>query len=300
MIDIADATDSDLEAACRIAEESLDLDREEATELPRLLWREDEGTTRVRLLAVIGLDPVGVAVGSIQGEEAFLDLIAVVPGARNGGVARRLLTEWERRATGKGATRLRAGENMHTYAWPGVDVRYTAALCLLRRFGYERTGIVYNMDLSLEGFQGPSGQRVERLAAAGIEVRRARHGDDRDALARHVRRLWSDIWLRETAIAVEKELPPLFLALRDGQIVGFAGHGIYRPSFYGPIATDPAEQRHGVGAVLSALALADMASRDVKTAQIGWVAETAIPFYSRTSGARLGRCFWMLAKTIGS
>lgn len=299
MTDIADATDSDLEAVCRIAEESLDLDQGESTDLPRPLWREDEGTTRVRLLAVTGSEPVGVAIGSIQGEEAFLDLIAVVPGARNGGVARGLLTEWERRATGTGAIRLRVGENMHTYAWPGVDVRYTPGLCLLRRFGYERTNVVYNMDLSLEGFRGPSDERVERLAAAGIEVRRARY-EDRDALAQHVRRLWPDIWLRETGIAVERETPPLFLALRDGQIVGFAGHGIYRPSFYGPIATDPAEQRHGVGAVLSALALADMASRDVKTAQIGWVAETAIPFYSRTSGARLGRCFWMLAKTIDS
>ena len=299
MTDIADATDSDLEAACRIAEECLDLDQDESTELPRLLWHEDEGTTRVRLLAVTGSEPVGVAIGSIQGEEAFLDLIAVVPGARNGGVARRLLTEWERRATATGAIRLRAGENMKTYAWPGVDVRYTAGLCLLRRFGYERTNVVYNMDLPLEGFRGPSEERVERLAAAGIEVRRARH-EDRDALAQHVRRLWTDIWLRETLIAVEKETPPLFLALRDGQIVGFAGHGIYRPSFYGPIATDPAEQRHGVGAVLSALTLADMASRDVQTAQIGWVAETAIPFYSRSSGARLGRCFWMLAKTVES
>ena len=79
-------------------------------------------------------------------------------------------------------------------------------------------------------------------------------------------------------------------------MIGFAAHGVYRPSLYGPIATDPAEQGHGVGNVLSGLVLADMAAGGVKTAQIGWIAETAIPFYSRTAGARLGRCFWMLAK----
>jgi hypothetical protein len=39
-----------------------------------------------------------------------------------------------------------------------------------------------------------------------------------------------------------------------------------------------------------------MASGGVRTAQIGWVSEDAIPFYSRTTGARLGRCFWMLTK----
>jgi hypothetical protein len=176
-----------------------------------------------------------------------------------------------------------------------VDIRYTPALCLLIRAGYERIRVVYNMDLPLEGFAGPTVAERERLSAAGIEVRRA-VADDRDALADHVRRLWSEVWLRETLIAVARPRPPMFLALRGEAVVGFAAHGIYRPALYGPIATDPAEQGHGVGGVLSRLCLADMAAGGVRTAQIGWIAETAIPFYSRTAGARLGRCFWMLAK----
>jgi hypothetical protein len=176
-----------------------------------------------------------------------------------------------------------------------VDIRYTPALCLLIKAGYERTRVVYNMDLPLDGFTGPAQEQLDRLRAAGIQVRRA-VAADREPLADHVRRLWSDVWLRETMLAVDRPRPPMFVALRDGAVVGFAAHGIYRPALYGPIATDPAEQGHGVGNVLSGLCLADMRAGGVRTAQIGWIAETAIPFYSRTAGARMGRTFWMLAK----
>jgi mycothiol synthase len=292
---LVEAGEADLAAACAIAGQSFDLDDEDASDLPRYVWDEEPGTSRIRLLAREDGDPVGLLIGTVQGATAFLDLIAVVPGARNRGIAKRLLTEWEGRAAAAGATTFKAGENVLGYAWAGVDIRYTPALCLLIRAGYERTQIVYNMDLPLDGFAGPSPAQLERLSVAGIEVRRGEPGD-RDALADHVRRLWSDVWLRETLIAIDRPRPPIFLALRDGAVIGFAAHAVYRPSLYGPIATDPAEQGHGVGNALSGLALADMAAGGVKTAQIGWIAETAIPFYSRTAGARLGRCFWMLAK----
>ena len=45
-----DGTDADLPAACAIAAASFDLDPEDAGELPRLLWSEEPGTTRVRLV----------------------------------------------------------------------------------------------------------------------------------------------------------------------------------------------------------------------------------------------------------
>ena len=292
---VVDAGLDGLAEACAIAARSFDLDQEDAADLPRYVWAEEPGTTRVRLLARAGADAVGLLIGTVQGEQAFLDLIAVVPESRARGVGKRLLTEWQQRAAAAGATRFKAGENLLGYAWPGVDIRYTPALCLLIKAGYERTRVVYNMDLPLDGFTGPAEEQLDRLRAAGIQVRRA-VAADREPLADHVRRLWSEVWLRETMLAVGRPRPPMFVALRDGAVIGFAAHGIYRPALYGPIATDPAEQGHGVGNVLSGLCLADMAAGGVRTAQIGWIAETAIPFYSRTAGARMGRTFWMLAK----
>ena len=295
-----DATDADLPTFCTIAARSFDLDPEDAAELPRLLWPEDPGTTRIRLVVEQDGEAAGVLLGSLQGDEAFLDLVAVAPEARGAGVARTLLAEWERRAATAGATRSRVGENLHTYAWPGVDIRYTGFLAMLLRAGYTRTRTVYNMDVPLDHDVAPTEDALARLDAAGITVRRGTPADE-DAVAEHTLRLWSatsDVWFRETRTALHRETPPIFLALRDDRVVGFAAHGIHRPSLYGPIGTDPAEQGHGIGAVLSALCLADMAARGVRVAQIGWVAETAIPFYSRTAGARLGRCFWMLDKPL--
>jgi len=294
---IRDGADADLAPAGAIAAASFDLDPEDAEQLPRLLWPEDPGTTRIRLVAEEGGGVVGVLLGSVQGAEAYLDLIAVTPAARLEGAGRALLDEWEGRAAASGATRSLAGENLRTYAWPGVDIRYTPALAMLLRAGYTRTQAVYNMDLALDGFTFRSDEGVARLAAAGIAVRRGRP-EDALAVAGHAERLWPKVWVRETATALHRDPPPIFLALRDRRVIGFAAHGIHRPSLYGPIATDPAEQGHGIGAVLSGLCLEDMAARGVRTAQIGWVAETAIPFYSRTAGARLGRCFWMMAKPL--
>jgi mycothiol synthase len=299
MTSVRDGDEADLAAACAIAAASFDLDPEDAERLPRLLWPEDPGTVRVRLVAADGDDVVGVLLGSLQGQDGFLDLIAVAPHARGAGVARALLAAWEARAVGSGATRSRAGENLHTYAWPGVDIRYTPALAMLLRAGYVRTRIAYHMDLPLAGFSGTGTEGVARLTAAGIEVRRGR-ADDAPAVAEHVKRLWSDVWFRETRTALNRDHAPIFLALRDDRVVGFAVHGIHRPSLYGPIATDPAEQGHGIGRVLSSLCLEDMAARGVPTAQICWVAETAIPFYSRTAGARLGHCFWMMTKPLAA
>jgi GNAT superfamily N-acetyltransferase len=295
-----DGTDDDLPALAAIAAASFDLDPEDAAELPALLWAEDDGTTRIRLVAEQDGGPVGVLLGSLQGDDAFLDLVVVAPSARGAGIARALLAEWERRAAASGATRSRAGENLHTYAWPGVDIRYTAFLAMLLRGGYRRANTVYNMDLALDHDSAPTPDALARLERAGLTVRRGEPGDA-DALAEHTLQLWSDtsdVWFRETGTALHREPPPIFLALRGERVVGFAAHGIHRPSLYGPIATDPAEQGHGIGAVLSDLCLADMAGRGVQVAQIGWVAETAIPFYSRTAGARLGRCFWMMEKPL--
>lgn len=297
---LRDATDADLPTARAIAALSFDLDPEDAAELPRLLWGEDPGTTRVRLVVEQRGAVRGVLLGSLQGADAFLDLVVVAPEARNAGVARSLLAEWEARAAAAGATRSRVGENLHTYAWPGVDIRYTGFLAMLLRAGYTRTRTVYNMDLPLDHDVAPTRDALARLEGAGLTVRRGGPADA-EAVAEHTVRLWSDtsdVWFRETRTALHREPPPIFLALRGDRVVGFAVHGIHRPSLYGPIATDPAEQGHGIGAVLSALCLADMAGRGVRVAQIGWVAESAIPFYSRTAGARLGRCFWMLDKPL--
>ncbi|MGN6741980.1 MAG: GNAT family N-acetyltransferase, partial [Amnibacterium sp.] len=169
---IRPGTEADLPRLGAIAAASLDLDPEDAAELPRLLWAEDEGTRRVRLVAVEDEAPVGVLLGSLQGADAFLDLILVAAEARNRGIAKALLGEWEQRAADAGATRSLAGENFRTYAWPGVDIRYTPALAMLLRAGYARTRVVYNMDLPLTGAGGRHAGSLETNHTRRKEISR--------------------------------------------------------------------------------------------------------------------------------
>ncbi|MDH2442966.1 GNAT family N-acetyltransferase [Amnibacterium sp. CER49] len=291
------AIDDDLAAAADVASRSLDLDPEDSADLPALLWADQRGAERLRVIAEDDGEPVGLLLGSLQGDDAHLDLLAVVPEARRRGVGRALVDAWEAAARASGARRLRAGADLLGYVWPGVDVRYTAALSLLVRRGFTRTDVVWNMDVALAPEIAPSPEQLRRVEDAGIVVRRCLPGDV-PALDAYTAAAWTPSWHRETLLAAARYPAPLFLAFRGDDVVGFAAHGVFRPNLYGPIATDPTARGIGLGDVLSRLCLADMAADGVRTAQIGWVAEDAIPFYSRTVGARLGRCFWMLERPL--
>jgi mycothiol synthase len=61
------------------------------------------------------------------------------------------------------------------------------------------------------------------------------------------------------------------------------------------MGTLPAEQRHGIGAVLLKRCLADMKSAGLLTARIGWVGP--VRFYARSLGARIERVYWLYRKT---
>src|ERR1035437_10563189 len=106
-VTIRTATEANIGLAKEIARSGLDLDTEDAADVPEYLWGEEGGTERVRLFALLDKTAVGLAIGSVQGREAFLDLIVVMPEARRQGVGDYLLRAWEQAATERGAKRLK-------------------------------------------------------------------------------------------------------------------------------------------------------------------------------------------------
>lgn len=310
-IQLRDAVDTDLEAVSAIARAAFDLDRVDAASIPGYVWAQpdiagwDEGTgssgrvVRIRRVAVAEEEVLGLLIGTVWAEQAFLDLLVVSPRARRRGLGQALLRDWEGIARSLGGRDLQIGGNLLGYAWPGVDIRYTAAICLLLRNGYVRNDIAYNMDLPISSEIAPRATDINHLRQLGITLRRGRLDTDGESLPTHARTTWSPAWGREVAIALRRQPATVFVACRDEAIVGFAAYGVYRPSLYGPIATDPALQGLGVGHALSRMCLLDMVRAGLSAAEIGWVAESAIPFYSTTVGARLGRCFWMFHKDAG-
>jgi GNAT superfamily N-acetyltransferase len=278
-----------------LARTSFDLDGDDAARLPGLVWADSGGAPRVRLLAWDGDQIVGVAVGSVVDATGFLDLLAVAPEWRRRGIGRELLGRWEARAAVLGGENLAIGANLHAYAWPGVDIGYTPAIAMFLKAGYARHDVLFNMDVDVTEVVPPTASELIRIEDAGVTLRRG-SVDDADALARHTANEWTEVWARETQAALHRSPSSIFLAFAEDEVIGFAAHGVLRATHFGPLATSPAWRRIGLGGALTRLALADMAPLGQRIVEIAWVAQDAIPFYSRSVNARLRRTFWVMTR----
>ncbi|MER5610380.1 GNAT family N-acetyltransferase [Micromonospora tulbaghiae] len=255
----------------------------------------------LRLGAVRGGALVGVLVGSLSAADPRLghvDLVAVAPTDRRQGVGGALLAEAESRLGVLGAAEVLLAGNPPHYAWPGIDVRYTPAVCAAQRLGYRQDRTAWNMTADLsEGSAAlrPTGAAEQRLAGRGVTVRRA-GADDLPALAAFARSTFGGAWDGELAGSVGRPDAGVHLAERDGEILGFAAYGSARPSWFGPMGTAPAAEGSGIGGVLLRRCLRDQAAAGITAAQIGWVGP--VPFYSNAAGAWIERMFFLYRKAI--
>lgn len=269
--------------------------------LARLL-RPPTGRPTVRLVAAdpAGM-PVGVVFASVRDDDStvgHLDLVAVAPPARRQGLARGLVGTAEQVLAGYGVREVRIAGNDPCYAWPGIDVRYTPAVCAATALGYARDGTAWNMTVDLSGPVDPGGAEV-RLPAAGIILRRA-GADDVERLATFAREHFTVGWsweVRESVLRGDGSVAGCHIALRAGQLLGFAAYGALRPSLFGPMGTVPAARGGGIGEALLRRCLRDQRDAGLATAQIGWAGPVA--FYSRTVGARIERVFLLYRKQLG-
>jgi mycothiol synthase len=226
-----------------------------------------------------------------------VELLAVSRESRGRGIGRRLLAEMESLLRGKGAAVALLRGNPPVYVWPGVNVRYTVMTCLAERAGYEKYQDAVDMAVSLGSAELDTGPAEERLAAVGIEVRRATPAET-GPLADWLRQgPWgASGWPDEVAAALTGELGGCYIACRESRYAGFACHGAMRRGWFGPMGTDPAERQLGIGAVLLKRCLADMRTAGLDTARIGWVGPRR--FYARALGARVERVYWLYRKAL--
>ncbi|MFI5487970.1 MULTISPECIES: GNAT family N-acetyltransferase [Micromonospora] len=292
-------------AVVQLCRRALDLpeDAAEAAEIVAALWTR-AGVDRpvVALGAYRDGDLVGALVCSVATADPRLghvDLVAVDPGVRRRGVGRALLGHAERRLAELGVAEVLLAGNPPHYAWPGIDVRYTPAVCAALALGYRQDRTAWNMTADLSYPGSPALRSTEdaerRLAGQGVTVRRAEPAD-LPALTAFARSTFGGAWDAELLGSVGRDGAGCHLAERDGEVLGFAAYGSSRPSWFGPMGTAPAAEGSGIGGVLLRRCLRDQHAAGLAAAQIGWVGP--VPFYSGSAGARIERVFFLYRRTL--
>ncbi|MDH2429148.1 GNAT family N-acetyltransferase [Sphaerisporangium sp. TRM90804] len=284
---IRPASPAELDAAGRVAAAALTFDAADAARVVTHLTGPPPGR---EWTALVTPALSGVVFASMAAEGVgHVDLIAVHPSAQGRGTGRALLTAAEAWLRERGAREARIAGNPPCYAWPGVDVRYTPAVCLAESQGYERYRTAWNMTADLPRVVPPDPGDLARLAAVGVTVHTAPRGG-REEVAAFARREWNDSWAWEAEHA-----QGCHYAVRDGRILGFAAWGV-RPSWFGPMGTAEEARGLGVGRVLLRQCLRDQAAAGQRSTQIAWVGP--IRFYARAAGARVQRVFWLYRRAL--
>jgi GNAT superfamily N-acetyltransferase len=243
-------------------------------------------------LAETGAGPLGMMQSVTRPTEAkaWLGIFVVAAGHRRRGIATRLLetvaTQW-RRAGVKTAEALAIPGN---YFMPGIDPRYTPALCFLEQHGFERFKDCVNMLADLSA-PLPTAAEEERLRGIGVEVRRA-GPEDSQLLDDFFAGDFGGDWRLEAELAMRNDPPALHIAVQGGRIIAFSAHsGQNREwGFFGPMGTTPAARGTGIGRLLLWHCLNDMRGAGHETSVIPWVGP--IGFYARYVNARVDRVFW--------
>jgi mycothiol synthase len=308
------AVPDDLPALRNLAADSLHWDPD-AARLVDLLWPTTD--TEFALVDEVDGTVVGLALGSLGPEprdpvaapHGHVNLLAVGTDARRQGHATALLAAMERRLGEVGAGDMLIGGSTPRFAWPGIDVRYTAATCFAEARGYVRQREAVNMTVELDAAAAAGRLATEldekRLAGHRITVRRLAEAD-RARISPWLAG-WGGTWREETLATLDHRpaagdaaaAGTYVAVLRDGapdaEYVGFASYGVNRPDWFGPMGTGGELRGLGIGRVLLRRCLNDMRELGrLRSAQIGWVGPIA--FYARTVDAYLERVYWMYRK----
>lgn len=224
----------------------------------------------------------------------YIKLMAVEEQHRRKGIATAMYRSLEQYFRGEGVGAVRIYDVPLNYLVPGIDPRYTEAVCFAMKQGFERTGEAVNMTVDLGFSDWNTAAEVEKLKEKQVEIRRLKAAD-LHLLIQFIEAEWA-LWEFELTLAAQHTPPTVFLALSRNKIVAFAAYdgNNVGTGWFGPMGTDPGSRGLGLGRILLFKCLEEMKSRGVAAATIPWVAP--IGFYSHHAGARISRTFWRYEK----
>lgn len=231
---------------------------------------------------------VGVVRTADRISVGYVKLLAVHPERRRQGSGSALLAKLLDAFALEGVNRIRIAESAPNYLTPGLDVRYTPALHLFEKHGFETIGEAYNMEASLPGEGYPTDQ------IPGLTIRRAQQADGPE-VEQFVANEWKD-WVPEVLCSLRRDPVAVHFALNSEEIVAFSAYEGNNAGLgtFGPMGTAPEYRGRGIGENLLKWCLTDLVHLGYERVTIPWVAP--IGFYTKTVHATISRVFTRMEK----
>lgn len=126
------------------------------------------------------------------------------------------------------------------------------------------------------------GGHAEKLASAGIVVRRAR-AYEMHQVAHWAGKVFSRPWQAEVTAGIARQPATVFVAIHGDRLVGFACYDTTALGVAGPVGVDESMRGKGVGQALMVRVMHAMWDAGYAYAAIGSAGPTA--FYEKTLGA---------------
>jgi GNAT superfamily N-acetyltransferase len=133
-------------------------------------------------------------------------------------------------------------------------------------------------DLLVRLYDLPPFESEARVAAAGVEVRRALP-PERALVLDWIGRHFYQPWVSEAALALSSHPVTCWIAVKDEKLLGFACHDATAKGFFGPTGVDAEVRGQGIGEALLIATLRGMREAGYGYAVIG--APGPVAFYKR-------------------
>lgn len=123
---------------------------------------------------------------------------------------------------------------------------------------------------------------MEEMTKASVIIRRARPYEI-SRVSEFVTKHFAQSWADEISVGYASKPTSVFIAIADGEVVGFAGYECTARGFFGPTGVDPAFRGKKIGHALLLASLHGLRELGYAYAFIGAAGPTA--FYEKAVGA---------------
>lgn len=274
--------------------------------IPDFLFKEktiddDDFDSSISLLAEEDNQIVGFMMGVIRnhciGKFGYIKLAVTKQSSRRKSVATILYNIIEGKFINEKCEKIRVYESHPNYYMPGIDPRYTEAVCFFERKGFRKFNDTANLlcNLTNQDFNTEK-QENELLNKYGIIIKRADKNDFNKTIL-FLEEHWK-LWIPEVSNEFGNNPVSLHLALKDDEIVGFSGYdgNNLNTGWFGPMGTHSILRGKNVGNILLKRCLKDQREQGNTFAIIPWVGP--IPFYMNYCNAKVDRIFWRYEKIL--